>query len=115
MDQKQNVIYDFSVVNTKQDLAIMPVVLAKKLLQIYAKKLKNATAEYIIKEHVYALNACTSLDEAVDASLCFVQERELIDNITENNWNAYAIVTEPQVVTEPQTRVVIEPRGPYSD
>ena len=97
MDRNQNITLDFSVnksiegLTAGQELAIMPASLAKRLLEAYAVNLSRASARGIIQEHVEVLQSVSTVDEAIEASLTWVAERDLINNIIAKNWDAYRV------------------------
>ena len=85
-----------------QPLAIMPALLAKKLLKDYAKKLQHGTAEDILRPLINSMEdllmgkGTDSNSESVylATQLCaeFIQERTLIDNCAQENWDAFTVV-----------------------
>jgi hypothetical protein len=95
-----NIVFDFTqasqakVLLKNQPTALMPAVLAQKLLRMYAKELTKAKVEDIIEEHIHHLMIAKDngdLKRAIEASLTFVAERELIKNIADEQWDAYAV------------------------
>jgi hypothetical protein len=103
---KQNITLDFTVNQTLQPLledmplAIMPAELAKKLLRMYEKQLIRTRPQEIISSHIENLKRADSVSKAEEISLNWILERELIKNVTAENWDAYA-VNQPEVVREP--------------
>lgn len=96
-----NITHNFSAqkstenVLAGQPMAIMPVGLAKQLLEMYAEKLRYATAGEIIKRLIKSLDKCADdgdLTEAVTTAIDWVAERELIQNIVNENWGAYEVL-----------------------
>ena len=81
------------------DVAVMPAGLAKRLLKLLAKELEPASANMIALKHLEVLNLVrgdiisekATLDDFVQANLDFVIERQLIDNVTKENWDAYKV------------------------
>lgn len=95
-----NITLDFTqkaqieAVKDNQPLAVMPAVLAQKLLRMYATKLSRSSNTAIIDEHINMLKQYTELgdlDGAILASMSWLAERELIQNITHENWDAYTV------------------------
>lgn len=77
-----------------QPLAVMPAELAKKLLKMYASKLVNSTNKNIILDHTAILEAYANdgdLQGAMEASISWLGERELIQNAIHENWSAYSV------------------------
>lgn len=104
-----NITLDFTKQNTidvvveNQPVAVMPAKLAQKLLRLYATKLKNSRASDIINNLIGDLRTCAEnqdLNNAKDIVLSWAAERELIDNISEENWDAYAVRTVEQMQSE---------------
>jgi len=92
----QNVIMDFNKSpDSTQPLAIMPARLAVKLLKDYADSLVHSNVHDITKRHtdhlLHLAGSGSPLREIVDASLEFVNERTLINNVKEGNWEVYNI------------------------
>jgi hypothetical protein len=106
-----NVVYDFTQ-NNSQPLAIMSATLAKRLLTIMSHRLVGASTSTIIDDFVEQLLQLQRLEQAgdatiqdvINAALMFVEERNLIDNIVAENWNAYKVEQEQPVVD------VVEPK-----
>lgn len=96
--QNANIAYDFSDKNVTaqlsegQPLAIMPAYLAKKLLQLYEKSLVNASSDDIISQHIHELRKCTTVDQSVELSLVYIQERQLIADVAAGNWSIYEVI-----------------------
>ncbi len=95
-----NITLDFTAKNamesltSKQELAIMPAELAKKLLKEYAKKLCQASAFEIIKPLLTAIEIAytnNSVEDAINTCAHFIQERSLIDNCATGNWDAFNV------------------------
>jgi hypothetical protein len=97
-----NIVLDFSAnqqfnnLLANQPLAVMPADLAKRLLTNYANRLHTAKFATIMNDHIQVLSNVENMTEAINASLSFVQERELIQNCVNQNWDAYAV---PEIVT----------------
>lgn len=98
-----NIKFNFATQNVvnqvveNQELAVMPAALAQKLLRIYANNLSTDTSDSIIQDHINTLRNCQrerDLDGAIKASLAWVAERDLIQNIVHENWDAYKVETE---------------------
>lgn len=96
----KNVTLDFSQHSSlenmivDQPVAVMPVELAKNLLKMYAEKLRYATGTEIINKHIASLKEFAinnDLQGALGASLSWITERELINNVSQGNWDAYAV------------------------
>jgi len=107
MNTNHNVTLDFTVnqdlngLIAGQPVAILPAELAKKLLKMMADKMRHASLSTIIEAHVTTLRAATDVNEAVNISSAFIQERTLIDNVVAGNWDAYTVVPQeegPRVV-----------------
>lgn len=87
-----NVVSNFIIDQSQNiEVAIMPNSLAKALLKEYAKRLRSASKEEIIGIHCNRLKECNTLDEAVQTSIEWTQERVLITNITEENWDLFKV------------------------
>jgi len=103
---KNKVVLDFTQINSpEQDVAMMPANLAKKLLRDYSKQLVAASPYDIVEGLINDLKDCYSLSNpkevvtgAIQRASEFVQERQLINNIVAENWNAYEVV---ELTTEP--------------
>jgi len=101
---KNKVVLDFTQINSpEQDVAMMPANLAKKLLKDYAEKLTRASGRDILNHHMAELEGILHSDgdvlaKGIQCSIEFVQERQLINNIVAENWNAYEVV---ELTTEP--------------
>lgn len=100
----KNITLDFTASNSvanlavDQPVAIMPAELAKKLLKMYASKLAASNNHHIIQTQIdilkdYRDNA--DLNGAINASLSWVIKRELIQNISNENWDAYKVEPMP--------------------
>lgn len=89
--------YDFTAkqavdsIRNAQPLAIMPADLAQKLLRVYANSLRVSNHESIIEKHIADLNKTKNMDEAIEVSLNFVEERVLIQNVSNEVWDAYEV------------------------
>lgn len=113
-----NIKFNFATQNAinqvveNQELAVMPAALAQRLLRIYAKQLTGTTSRDIIAQHIKTLSSFAEnndLDAAIKESLAWVAERDLIQNIIHENWEAYNHVpTEQETFSERQyaTRIV---------
>lgn len=113
-----NIKFNFATQNAvnqvieNQELAVMPAALAQKLLRMYAKELTSSTNRVIINDHIEVLRGCANendLDAAISASLVWAAERDLIQNIMHENWEAYNYVpTEQETFSKRQyaTRIV---------
>lgn len=102
-----NVVLDFGLNQSLdallagQPMALMPAELAKKLLKNYADNLRSASAERIIGNHITTLREKASSDDlegAINASISWVQERDLINNVTLGNWDVYEVKPEAEAV-----------------
>lgn len=117
---EKNIVLDFSTsksvgnVIAHEPLAIMPSELARKLLRIYAESLGETSAYKIIERHIEKLEECKhgagNITKALEVSLNWVRERELIQNIQNENWDAYSTV---EMSTNPapkpaQTSVLVQ-------
>jgi len=100
MNQKHahsNVVLDFTTNKSidgllaGQPVAILPAELAKKLLADYANKLTTTSLNNIIEEHVDNLRSSKTHQDIMEKSISFIQERELIQNCSAKNWDAYAV------------------------
>ena len=94
----KNITLDFTAnkamesVTNNQPLAIMPAELAKKLLKEYAKRLVNTSAEDIIDAFKADINpTLDSIPDVMNKCASFIQERMLIDNCAQENWDAFAV------------------------
>lgn len=92
-----NIVLDFTVnkaiesLTAGQPLAVMPAELAKRLLRSYANTLQSRSVNSIIHDHINDLSNCENMSQAVEVSLEFIQERELIQNVQYGNWDAYEV------------------------
>lgn len=109
MNKNLNVTLDFTIIqqDTQQPVAVMPAELAKKLLKMYARGLVNASPRDIILPIIDELQGIingkepkdnTKVQEAVQACMQFVAERQLIDDCAHENWNAYSTAPQEPVV-----------------
>ena len=105
---RPNIVLDFTVnqsianLTAGQPLAIMPAELSKKLLTVYAENLISVKPSVVIEEHILLLKeaaATDNLDWAVNLSIGWLQERDLIQNIRDQKWDLYDI-TKQQVQME---------------
>ena len=94
----KNITLDFTVnkamesVTNNQPLAIMPAELAKKLLKEYAKRLVDATAYSIIRDFKDNIDPQNdSIPDVMNKCASFIQERMLIENCAQENWDAFAV------------------------
>lgn len=101
---QHNIVLDFTANKQMENLlagqpvALMPADLAKKLLQMYAKNLRAAEPSEIIFNHITALQACgerNDLQGAMAASTSFLLERELIENVVNEQWDVYNVEEKP--------------------
>lgn len=84
----------FTNLAANQPVAVMPTELAKKLLKLYANQLVNGSNKSIINTHIEELQAFAhahDLQGAMETSISWLTERELILNITNENWDAYKV------------------------
>jgi hypothetical protein len=95
---EKNITLDFTAnkamesVTANQPLAIMPAELAKKLLKDYAKRLVNTSAEDIIDAFKADINpTLDSIPDVMNKAASFIQERMLIENCAQENWDAFAV------------------------
>jgi hypothetical protein len=88
--ETNKIVFDFTK-KSPQNVAILPASLAQRMLKEYAKKLSKASASDIIEEHVNNLRQLHSVNEAVECSMEFVEERTLIANIVAEKWDAYEV------------------------
>lgn len=104
---KKNITLDFSSsqqmenLTSNQPLAIMPAELAKKLLRMYADSLFATDTRTIITDHIDILTARAKdndLPGAINASLSWIVERELISNVVNGNWSAYEVAEKVEAV-----------------
>jgi len=90
----KNVTLDFTSSNRTEEIAMMPANLAKKLLKDFAKRLKMASKEEIINEHCTELQKSKTVKEAVELSTDWANERYLIEEVSNENWNAFKVPDE---------------------
>lgn len=107
-----NIVFDFTVNKTMENLianqpvALMPAALAQKLLTTYAERLVKASPQDIIAEHIDSLLPVQkegNLAVALDISLNWLQERDLIQNIAAKKFDLYTVKPEekrPEAVTK---------------
>lgn len=100
----ENITLDFTQASTvaklteNQPLAVMPAELAKKLLINYADQLRAYTTEEIINRHISRLQEAKTLDDAIQISLSWINERDLVKNVAHRNWDVYTV---PETTEEP--------------
>jgi hypothetical protein len=90
--KQRKVALDFSnvTIDDNQELAIMPSWLAVKLLKQMV--LTQVSNEKIVYAHIDDLrNNAGDLGKCVEISTQFVQIRQLITNVADENWDAYRI------------------------
>jgi hypothetical protein len=104
--KNQNVVLDFTT-NTamdKQELAILPASLAKKVLKMYADNLVKASSREIIGNHIDALrsamNEPKAMENVVKISMDFINERNLIENCAAENWKAYDATNGDEIISD---------------
>jgi len=101
--ENQNIVLDFSPKQSmvaaveNQPLALMSATLAQKLLKMYANNLRTATDSEIIAAHIRELRGCTNVEQAIQESVSFIDERTLIANVVAGNFEAYAVSDEPVI------------------
>lgn len=86
-------------VTANQAMAVMPADLAQTLLRIFAEKVRYASSAAIIEDLITKLGKCADqgdIGSAIEVSLNWVAERELIQNIINEKWDAYEIKTTEQ-------------------
>jgi hypothetical protein len=95
---ERKITLDFTATNavSNQELAIMPVGIAKKLLMAMASNLVNVRESDIVHDFKLEIDNCYTVQQALDASLEFINMRSLIDNCAAGNWDAYAVETESE-------------------
>ncbi len=98
-----------------QDIAILPLALAKRLLKMYADSLVSASSDKIIFVHIDNLRKITTgnsdfpVMDAAKLSLEFYNERVLIENVCKENWDAYKVeVTACAEVPTLEGNVIVE-------
>lgn len=93
----QNIVLDFTVnksieqLTVNQPLAVMPAELAKRLLQMYAENLVRTSSSNIIRNFKATINVEGTVEQSVDAALTYIQERELVNNVMQGNWDVYTV------------------------
>lgn len=99
---ERKITLDFTATNavSNQELAIMPVGIAKKLLMAMASSLVNVRENDIVHDFKREIDNCYTVQQALDASLEFINMRSLIDNCAAGNWDAYAVETENNCSSE---------------
>jgi hypothetical protein len=100
----QNVILDFtsSLTNltANQELAVMPAEIAKRALRALVSQLHSTSFRDVKNDIVHDLAQTTTMEELTSTMTAFLQERELVDNVVSENWDAYRIDTpQPQAST----------------
>ena len=92
----KKIIMDFTTNEAveNQEIAIMPAGIAKLALEALAQNLKVSSPEMIIDNHISLLNSIKNghrdrVEEAIKASLDFVNLRSLIKNVSKGNWDVY--------------------------
>lgn len=90
-----NLKFDFTtsingVVNN-QPIAILPAELAQRVLKVYAESLMTTLSRSIIDKHISNLKEADNVTEALEISLEFIQERELVQNVLQAKWDAYEV------------------------
>lgn len=103
------VVLNFANSSTKNqtEIAILPASFAKKLLQNYAKQLNRANPEEIIRDHINELHnlirkskAEELVDNCIEASKSFIQERAILNNILEGKLDSYIQEIPMEIVTK---------------
>jgi hypothetical protein len=87
----KNVTLDFTSSNRTEDIAMMPAKLAKKLLKDFAEKLTTATKDEIVNKHCEELQKSKSVQEAVELSIDWANERYLIEHVSKENWDIFKL------------------------
>ena len=100
--QNQNIVRDYTKNNLvdNQELAVMPAMLAEKLLKLYTSSLNSASVKSIIGVHIDKLRECTTIAESIAVSIDYTNERVLIENIHAGNWGVYDIEPENTMTEE---------------
>jgi len=95
---ERKITLDFTATNavSNQELAIMPVGIAKKLLMAMASRLVSTPEYEIVNDFKGEIETCRTIQHVLDASLEFINMRSLIDNCATGNWDAYAVETESE-------------------
>lgn len=100
----KNVKLDFTknAAQNNQDVAVMPVEIAKTALRALARSLSIASKQQIISDHMDNLrmisgDSSKSVDDAVQCALDFVNIRSLVTNIDSEKWDAYNVEIEREV------------------
>lgn len=96
---EKKLVLDFTQSSEVEEIAIMPASLAQRLLKDYANHLALATTKEIVGRFLDDVRNASgeSLEFAVATAKSWVQERELIDNIVNNNWDAYKVSQEENI------------------
>lgn len=92
------VVLDFTQINSRQEVAMMPANLAKKLLKEYAQRLTHVGVRVIVQKHIDELIKASNeqgMTEVLTITTEFLQERQLIEHISNDNWGAYAMINGP--------------------
>lgn len=96
-----NITLDFTSKNSvnniisNQEIAILPSKIAKRLLKSYVTALRGASNSQIIESHITRLTQLKEnrdLEGAIQASLEWIAEREIIQNVMNENWDAYKVI-----------------------
>lgn len=91
------IVLDFNVGIVSKEVAVMPAELAKRLLIMLANNLSETSTSSIIDNLIDELRANRKdMSMAIKLATTFVQERELIANVLNGNWNAYSTVADSE-------------------
>lgn len=121
---KQNITLDFTTSNAvtsqldQQELAIMPAILAKKLLKDYAQGLISCSPRDIILPLIDDLQSIINgsyeagsnkVNQAITLCADFIQERGLITACSNEEWDKFAVKSEePAIVGFVENRSINE-------
>ena len=88
----QKITFDFTQ-GVEVEVAVMPANLAQKLLAKYAESLTLVPTEVIIGEFLDSIRRASKdgLAVAVEVARAWADERALITNIAQGNWDAYVV------------------------
>ena len=88
---------DFVQTNAPVEIATMRASIAKRALKALAKECSSVSAYTLMQEQINDLISCQDNENYkgfIESCDSFVQERELMDNIQSENWDAYKVEPE---------------------
>ena len=101
--KNQNIVLDFTTnpLNNNQPLAVMPAHIAKLALSQLAHILGSVSLGTIKERLVDKIDNCKTVEDLITVTYEFTVERQLVENIVRENWDAYK-VEQPKPVEQSQ-------------